>query len=165
MNTPTIFDERLADELGLADVQPLNRTMTYRLHMLHKLSDHSSQRTYSQETGLSLSDGRCLATVGSFEPLSVNDLARLSNLNKGQASRAAQALVNYGLLSKKGRAEDGRGVVLTLTAQGRRVWRKTMELIKLRNDDIFSCLNDEEQSQLSDFLDRLIAHANDEKNH
>jgi DNA-binding MarR family transcriptional regulator len=138
--------------------------MTYRLHMLHKLSDYSSQRTYSEETGLSLSDGRCLATVGSFEPMSVNDLARLSNLNKGQASRAAQALVNCGLVSKKDRPEDGRGVVLTLTAKGRRVWRKTMDLIRLRNEDIFNCLSDKEQAQLSDFLDRLIAHASDDKN-
>ena len=85
----------------------LDRTLTYRLHQLHKLTDADSQSVYPERTGLSMSDGRCLTTVGTFEPLSVKELAIKANLNKGQASRAAQALVDQGLVLKVDHPEDG----------------------------------------------------------
>lgn len=136
----------------------LDRTYTYRLHLLHKISDQQTQQTYTAEAGLSMSDGRCLATIGSFEPLSVMDLARYANLNKGQASRAAQALVDQGLVKKKDSAEDGRGVTLSLSAAGRRVWVRTMALIQRRNEEIFGCLSAGELHTLDRLLDRLIEH-------
>ncbi|MDO8280994.1 MAG: MarR family transcriptional regulator [Burkholderiaceae bacterium] len=137
---------------------PLDRTLTYRLHLLHKLSDQESQQAYVKDAGLSMSDGRCLTTIGTFEPLSVNTLARYANLNKGQASRAAQALVEQGLVRKQGDAEDGRGVTLTLSPAGRKVWVKTMAMVHRRNQEIFGCLTAAEQRQLGAFLDRLIRH-------
>lgn len=139
----------------------LERTLTYRMHLLHKLTDQDSQRLYPLEVGLSLSDGRCLAAVGAFEPLSVNQLARLANLNKGQASRAAQYLVEEGLVAKNDVAGDARGVELTLTPRGRKVWQKTMALIDRRNGEVFGCLSTQEQRLLGDLFDRLIQHNRD----
>ena len=136
----------------------LDRTLTYRLHQLHKLTDQDSQLAYPRQAGLSLSDGRCLAAIGSFQPLSVKDLAQRANLNKSQASRAAQALVDQGLVHKQDRADDGRGVVLTLTAAGQAAWQRTMDLIAQRNQQIFACLDAAEQATLGALLDRLIAH-------
>jgi DNA-binding MarR family transcriptional regulator len=145
----------------LSSVRPdtLQRTLTYRLHLLHKLTDQTSQQAYPQATGLSLSAGRCLAAVGAFEPLSVKTLAERANLDKGQASRAAQALVEQGLVAKHNSPDDGRGVVLTLTEDGRQAWQRTMNLIHTRNQDIFGCLDEAEQTVLSQLLDRLIANA------
>ena len=54
----------------------LDRTVTHRLHTLHKLTDRVSQAAYLADAGMPLSEGRCLAAVGAFSPLSVNDLAR-----------------------------------------------------------------------------------------
>ncbi|WP_342590560.1 MarR family winged helix-turn-helix transcriptional regulator [Rhodoferax aquaticus] len=133
--------------------------MSYRLHLLHKLTDQESQRAYLAGSGLSLSDSRCLGAVGAFEPLSVNDLARRALLDKAQASRAAQSLVGMGLLLKEDCPNDGRGVVLTLSDKGRTAWRRTMSLIQQRNQGIFGCLSEPEQAQLSTMFDRLIAHA------
>lgn len=137
----------------------LDRTLTYRLHRLHKLTDLESQRRYPEVTGLSLSDGRCLTAVGQFEPLSVNQLALRANLNKSQASRAAQYLVDQGLVNKQGRAGDGRGVELTLSAQGRKVCDSAMAMVIQRNQEIFGCLSPAEQALLSELMDRLLAHA------
>lgn len=150
--------------LGAADADPpahadsVGQTLTYRMHLLHKLSDQESQRRYPLEAGLSLSDGRCLAAIGSFEPLSVMDLALRANLNKGQASRAAQSLAEQGLVRKDDSPLDGRGVTLTLTAPGRQAWARTMALIERRNLEIFGCLDPAEQQLLGNLLDRLIAH-------
>jgi DNA-binding MarR family transcriptional regulator len=137
---------------------PLNRSFTYRFHQLSKLSDPISHQAYLEEAGLSLSDGRCLSTIGSFEPLSVKDLAQLSNLNKSQASRAAQSLVDRGLVIKQGSEADGRGVVLMLSPEGRSRWEATVRLIARRNRDIFGCLNARELATLDRLLDRLVAH-------
>ncbi len=144
---------------GKRAATPLDRTLTHRLHTLHKLSDRVSQAAYLQAAEMPMSDGRCLAAVGAFEPLSVNELAQRANLNKGQASRAAQALVDQGLVRKSANGGDGRGVVLALTARGRQRWQRVMALIEQRNDEIFGCLSDAERTAFGALLDRLIAQA------
>ena len=137
----------------------LERTMTHRLHTLSKLTDRSTQAAYLADAGIPFSEGRCLAAIGAFSPLSVNDLAFRANLNKAQASRAAQSLVDQGLVRKEASAIDGRGVVLTLAAKGEPVWRRLMTVIERRNQDIVSCLNPDERAQLDHLLDRLVDHA------
>ena len=137
----------------------LDRTVTHRLHTLYKLTDRVSQAAYLTDAGLPLSEGRCLAAVGAFAPLSINDLAQQANLNKAQASRAAQSLADQGLVRKEASDTDGRGIVLTLTAKGKRVWRRVMDVVERRNDEIVSCLDATERRQLDCLLDRLVEHA------
>jgi DNA-binding MarR family transcriptional regulator len=138
---------------------PLDRTITHRLHTLSKITDKTSQIAYEIDARIPYSEGRCLAAIGSFSPLSVNDLAHRANLNKGQASRAAQSLVEQGLVSKAPSSTDGRGVVLTLTPQGDRVWSRLMVVIERRNAEIVTCLNVREVELFSQLLDRLVDHA------
>ena len=139
-------------------VTPLAESFTHRLHTLQKLTDKVTQDAYLAATGLPLGEGRCLTAVGAFAPLSVKDLAQLSNLNKSQASRAAQSLVDRGLVIKQGSEADGRGVVLMLSPEGRSRWEATVRLIARRNRDIFGCLNARELATLDRLLDRLVAH-------
>ena len=141
------------------NTSPLDRTITHRLHTLSKITDRVSQAAYETDAGIPFSEGRCLAAIGAFSPLSVNDLAQRANLNKGQASRAAQSLVDQGLVRKEASATDGRGVVLTLTAKGERVWQRVMLVVERRNAEIVSCLEAQEVQQLSRLLDRLVEHA------
>jgi DNA-binding MarR family transcriptional regulator len=138
---------------------PLDRFLTYRLHLVNKLTDKFSSDAYADEFGLPVGEARCLAAIGNFAPLSVVELASKANLNKGQASRAAQALVERGLVSKGASETDGRGVVLAPTAAGRALWSRVMALIARRNEEIFGCLSAAERHQLGDMLDRLIVHA------
>ncbi len=135
----------------------LERTFTHRLHKLQKITDRATQRAYLRETGLSLGEGRCLAAVGAFGPLSVNDLAGHANLTKGQASRAAQSLVDQQLIDKRTSTTDGRGVTLALTPEGKRVWRRLCRVIEQRNAAITACLEPAERAELDRLLDRLIA--------
>ncbi|HSV55461.1 MAG TPA: MarR family winged helix-turn-helix transcriptional regulator [Burkholderiaceae bacterium] len=138
---------------------PLDQYLTWRLHRIAKLTDKHSSDAYAEEFGLPVGEARCLAAIGNFAPLSVNDLAAGANLNKGQASRAAQALVQRGLVSKEASVTDARGVVLTLTKAGNKLWNDVMATIARRNEEIFGCLSVAEQRQLGTMLDRLIAHA------
>lgn len=137
----------------------LDRFLTYRLHQVNKITDKASAEAYAQEFGLPVGEARCLAAIGNFAPLSVNQLAARANLDKGQASRAAQALVDRGLVRKDSSPQDGRGVLLELTPQGRRQWRRVMRVIARRNEEIFGCLTRTEQRQLAALLDRVLVHA------
>ncbi|GFN24392.1 MarR family transcriptional regulator [Achromobacter denitrificans] len=136
----------------------LERFLTYRLHVLNKITDRDTNRVYLADCGIPLGEARCLAAIGRYAPLSVNDLARAANLNKGQASRSAQALVERGLVEKTNSESDGRGVVLAPTAAGVAKYRRVIDLIARRNDEIFACLSADEQRLLGGMLDRLIDH-------
>jgi DNA-binding MarR family transcriptional regulator len=137
----------------------LERYFTYRLNTLSKLNDLASQDMYLAGAGLSLPETRCLAAVGSFPALTVNQLAFEANLDKGQASRAAQALVERGFLTKSDNAVDARSVVLALTREGKQLWKKVMPLIDQRNQHLLECLSEDEQAQLDVLLRRLLDHA------
>ena len=136
----------------------LERFLTYRPHVLNKITDRDTNRVYLADCGIPLGEARCLAAIGRYAPLSVNDLARAANLNKGQASRSAQALVERGLVEKTNSESDGRGVVLAPTAAGVAQYRGVIDLIARRNDEIFACLSADEQRLLGGMLDRLIDH-------
>ena len=85
-----------------ADTTPpaLQDFLTWRLHRLAKLTDRQSSDAYAQVFGLGVGEARCLAAIGQFAPLSVKDLAAQANLDKAQASRAAQMLVERDLVLK-----------------------------------------------------------------
>ena len=135
----------------------VDETLTYRLHRLHRFSDRDSARAYQDEVGMSMSDGRCLAAIGTFGAMSIKNLADKANLDKAQASRSAQSLVEQKLVVKTGSLEDGRGVVLELTPAGQVHWRRAMDVINKRNQQIFGKLSPLEQLALGEILDRLIA--------
>jgi DNA-binding MarR family transcriptional regulator len=145
--------------MGTEQIPSLQNFLTYRLHLLNKLTDRHSSDVYATALGLGVSEARCLAAIGAFAPLSVNDLAARANLNKAQASRAAQMLVERELVLKSASETDARGVVLTPTRSGKLMWKRVMRLIEQRNADIFGCLSASEQRQLETFFDRLIAHS------
>lgn len=140
----------------MTESAPLDRFLTYRLHRVARLSDRGSASAYVAECGLSLSDARCLAAIGSFGPLSVRDLARLANQDKAQSSRSVTSLVSRGLVRKDASTVDGRGVVLTLSPAGRTAHRKIVKVIAARNADIFAALDRREQETLGALLDRVV---------
>lgn len=138
---------------------PLDRFLSYRLHLLKKLTDRHSSDAYAATLGLSVGEARCLAAIGNFAPLSLTDMAARANLTKSQASRGVQMLEDKGLAIKTASESDGRGLVLSLSATGKIAWRRAMKLIGRRNEEMFGCLSLPEQKQLGDILDRLINNA------
>jgi hypothetical protein len=87
---------------------PLEQQLSWRLHRLGKLTDAATAAAYANELGLGVAEARALAAIGSFEPLSVNDLAAHAHLDKAQASRAAQMLVERGSAIKAPSETDAR---------------------------------------------------------
>lgn len=66
----------------------LDQFMTYRMHVLNKLSDRGIGELYRMKLGISLPEARIIASVGAFGPFSIMELrgARIST----KARRAAR---------------------------------------------------------------------------
>jgi len=136
--------------------------LTYRLHILNKLNERSSSERIQAKLGITLPEARLIAAVGSFGPFSVMELARHANLDKSQASRAADALMQRGLMRRDASEQDGRLVLVSLTPDGRALYRRVMPIARKLNVDFFACLDERERNALSQILDKLIAHATEQ---
>lgn len=138
-------------------MRSLDKQFTYRLKVISKLSDIESNRFYQKECGLNLAQTRTLATVGTFEPLSINLLAQSAILDKSQASRAAKEMVELGFINKTRNEDDERGISLTLTPKGKKLFSKVVEAIELRNKTILEPLSAEEVKTLDRLLDKMVS--------
>jgi DNA-binding MarR family transcriptional regulator len=138
---------------------PLPEFFTYRLHSLKKLTDKATESVYLETLGVTLSDARCVSAVGHFGATSVGDLAVLANLDKSQASRAADSLVKRGIFDKTTHPSDNRAVQLRLSRSGTALCKKILKIVELRNDEICGCLSPIERATLDRLLNRLIDQA------
>ncbi|PLZ03687.1 MarR family transcriptional regulator [Burkholderia sp. WAC0059] len=135
------------------------RLLTCRLHVLNKLSERGSALRYRAKLGVTLSEARVIAAVGSFGPLSVIELARHANLDKSQASRAAEAAMQRGLIRREASDDDGRIVLLSLAPSGRALYRRIVPIACNWDVELFACLDGAERAVLLRMLDRVIASA------
>ncbi len=131
-------------------------TLTYKLDKLHRHISRLREHSYLTRTGLPMSEGRCLASIGFMGDLSVRELAERANLHSGQVSRTAQSLVEKGLVKKVTSVEDAREVRLSLTDAGGEVWQRVSETIGHHNAEFFSSLTSEERDEFSRLLSKLI---------
>jgi DNA-binding MarR family transcriptional regulator len=134
----------------------LEQFLTYRLHVLNKLAERGVGERYQGKLGVSLPEARVIASVGSFGPFSIMELARHANLDKSQASRAAEAMIQQGLVQRQPSPEDGRVVLISLTPEGRALYRKVMPVARKWNDDMFDCLDEQEKLAFGKALDKVI---------
>lgn len=116
----------------------------------------SSTLVYGRRFGLSQVEWRIVALVGEHAPLSLNALAELMDLDRGQASRGVSALVARRLVLREYR-RDGRGLRITLTARGARIYAELMASALERNRVLLRGLNEGETRELFELLDRLTA--------
>jgi DNA-binding MarR family transcriptional regulator len=115
-----------------------------------------STLVYGRKLGLSQVEWRIVALVGEHAPVSLNALADLLDLDKGQTSRSVSALVARRLMLREYR-RDGRGIRITLTARGTEIYRELMVSALERNRVLLGGMTAEEKTQLFEMLDRLTA--------
>ena len=114
----------------------------------------SSTLVYGRKFGLSQVEWRIVALVGEHSPVTLNALAELMGLDKGQTSRGVSALVAGRLVLREYRRE-GRGVCITLTKRGARVYDELMISALARNDILLHGMSDAERREFFEIVDRL----------
>jgi DNA-binding MarR family transcriptional regulator len=114
----------------------------------------SSTLVYGRRFGLSQVEWRIVALVGEHAPISLNALAELMGLDKGQTSRGVSALVARRFVLREYRRE-GRGIRITLTARGAQIYGELMASALERNRVLLRGMGDAEKRELFTILDRL----------
>lgn len=133
--------------------------ISFRLNMLASTWSRLAAETNQRDFGLDPREWRIVGMLGTHAPMSLQGLAREVNLDKSQASRTVSEMIERGLLQRESDESDGRGVQLSLTAQGRALYRKVFPRAVKRNEELLSVLSEEERAVLDRALDVLTSHA------
>jgi DNA-binding MarR family transcriptional regulator len=139
----------------------LKQLFSYRLNRLAHLSSALAARMNQEKYGMQARDWRVVAMLAAFGPMSLNTLAREVNVDKSQASRCVTDLITRGLIDRGADEKDGRGVQLSLTREGRALYRKVFPKAVSRNEELLSVLSAAEREVLDRALEVLTDHALD----
>jgi DNA-binding MarR family transcriptional regulator len=138
----------------------IRELLSYRLHVVANLLSRGAELRYGREFGVSLWEWRTVALLGGAKGAqSLNELARAAGVDKSQMSRVVSGLAARGLVLRAIDANDGRGVRLTLTRAGRRLYEGLIHAAAERNDAFLDCLSDKERAAFDAALDKLAARA------
>jgi DNA-binding MarR family transcriptional regulator len=100
----------------------LDRFVPYRLSVLTNRVSNAIARTYSRRFGLSVAEWRVMAVLGQVSGLSAGEVARRTQMDKVQVSRAVTKLVQGRRVQKQSDSTDGRVTRLALTVRGRAIY-------------------------------------------
>jgi DNA-binding MarR family transcriptional regulator len=97
--------------------------------------------------------GRILAFLRLHDNISTKDLSYLLGMAISSLNEMLSKLEKNGYITREASERDKRVMLVKLTDKGRNEEQSdTTDM-----DDIFSCLSDEEQKTLGEYLDRIIA--------
>jgi DNA-binding MarR family transcriptional regulator len=134
--------------------------LSYRVHRVANLLSRSAELRYRREFGVSLWEWRTIALLGAADaPRSPGDLARAAGIDKGQMSRVVSGLAKRKLVVRDANDADGRGVHLSLSKAGRKLYDGLIRAAAERDDAIRSCLSRNENEALERILGKLAGHA------
>jgi len=138
----------------------IRELLSYRLHRVANLLSRGAEMRYRREFGVSLWEWRTVALLGgAAEPQSLNELARAAGMDKGQMSRVVSGLTRRKIIFRETDASDGRGIRLSLTQPGKRLYRKLIAAAAERNSAFLGCLNARERECLEQAMTKLAHEA------
>lgn len=98
-----------------------------------------------------------LATIDKLEPLSVGEVAAILQVRVPTISRMISSLADDGLVKRKKSKDDGRGVTVSLTAKGRRVYQDSNRQSLKCLSEAVGHLTDSQIAALSALAEKLEA--------
>jgi DNA-binding MarR family transcriptional regulator len=106
----------------MADLE-LESFLPYRLNRIAAAVSQDFRSVYGPHHDLTIPEWRVLATLGQTAEISAKEIGRHSSMHKTKVSRAVRALEERRWLSRRESKEDRREEILSLTAQGRKVYK------------------------------------------
>jgi len=140
----------------------IRELISYRLHTVANLLSRGAELRYRREFGVSLWEWRTVALLGAVsEPLSLNHLSHAAGIHKSQMSRVVSGLAKRRLVLREANSDDARGVHLTLTRAGRKLYEGLIRAATERDETFNSCLSRNEKEVLDRCLSKLAGQARD----
>ena len=134
--------------------------ISYRVHMVANLLSRGAELRYRREFGVSLWEWRSIALLGaSSEPLSLGDLARSAGIDKSQMSRVVAGLTKRRIVLREAHPGDGRGISLTLSKNGKKLYEGLIRAAGERDAAFRNCLTKGEREAFERVLGKLAGQA------
>jgi len=130
------------------------------LACVHVVSNQIGRAFYSEvsaEHDLSLPEWRIILTLAQQPGRTATEITDLWGMEKMAVSRAVRRLEGMGRIARQPDADDRRRQVLTLSAQGRRLYDKVEPLATARYHEITDGLSKPDLKMLRKTLKKLIA--------
>ena len=134
--------------------------LSYKLHRVANLLSRGAELRYRRQFGVSLWEWRTIALLGAVrEPLSLNHLAHAAGIHKSQMSRVVSGLTKRRIVLRAAHPQDGRGVWLTLSKVGRRIYQSLIRAAAERDVLVRNCLSEKEAKVLEQALSKIASEA------
>ena len=134
---------------------PLDEFITFRLLRLTNQLNRQAGKILASQVGLRLPEWRCLAILGAYGPLQVNQIAAKLSADKGLISRSLSSLERSNLIKTKRSAEDKRQIEIALTTRGKNTVNAMMPIMQKRQRVLFDALSKKELKELHRMIDKL----------
>lgn len=146
---------------GAAKVRriPLDERVSYRLSLIAKRLDQTLAALHAKKLAISVNNWKIMQTIAFFGPLSATALGCRTSVDPDKITRAVDALVQRGYVSRKNDEVDRRRVVLTLSAKGRRVYDRVDQVAGTLEANVLSVLSAAEHRALLSSLNKLELHS------
>ncbi len=105
-----------------------------------------------KETGYSLAQIHTLEVLGSHGAMRMKELANRLGITTGTLTVQVEKLVQAGLIERQSIEGDRRSVLVSLTAQGREVFREHNSLHLTLTEDLTRHLSPDQRQSLSQML-------------
>jgi DNA-binding MarR family transcriptional regulator len=136
---------------------PLDLT-SYVFHLLAVVTRHREARLEAvlKPLGLTLSRHRPLSVIYTLEPCTMSELADYTAVDRTTLTRTVDQLVDGGLVERTTPREDRRQVVLTMTDQGRRTCRRSLQAIYGVSRELLAGLAEADQRVMARVLEAML---------
>lgn len=129
--------------------------VSYQLQKATYYATRPAYQAYGAKFGVTGVEWRLLGNLFADGPMSVRRLSVETDIQISQASRTVASLVERGLVQSASDRADGRSVQLSLTAEGRALYRKLFAEARRWNEALLAALTPEEAQVLLGALDKI----------
>jgi DNA-binding MarR family transcriptional regulator len=133
--------------------------LPYRLSVLTNTMSRAFARRYGERFGLSIPEWRVMAVLGRFAPLSANEVAERTAMDKVRVSRAVAKLMKTGLVDRATDSGDRRRSALKLSRAGKRMHEGIIPMARQIEAALLGGLPAEERAALDVIVSKLMARA------
>jgi len=131
----------------------------YRVRIFYRSVSSSVASVYATLFGLSVSEWRTMAVLGTDRALSASEIVARSSMDKVNVSRAIQGLRKAGLLKRDIDGDDRRRAVLRLTDQGLATFHTLVPLVREIEANLLRGLSEGERETLFRLMDKVRENA------
>ena len=133
----------------------LDTFLPYRLSVLANRVSRAIAARYEAEFNLTIPEWRVMAVLGETSERTAGAIADATEMDKVAISRAVARLKAAGRIAARSDAGDQRRTHLSLTAEGRAIYRRIVPLARAYERRLLDALTAQDQAQLDALLQRL----------